>query len=89
LAGIHVILVPKLNRRDLIEVPAAIQEGLTFHFVEHMGEVLDFALLPAVVEAGAAEPAAAPAETPEASPVAVLPPAVAASTAGEAVPAAP
>jgi ATP-dependent Lon protease len=91
LAGIHVILVPKLNRRDLIEVPAAIQEGLTFHFVEHMGEVLDFALLPVAVEAGAAEPAAATLEktpeTQEAPPVAILPPT--AGPPGEAVPAAP
>jgi ATP-dependent Lon protease len=45
LAGIHTVLVPKLNRRDLAEIPAAITDGLTFHFVDHMDEVLKLALL--------------------------------------------
>jgi ATP-dependent Lon protease len=91
LAGIHVLLVPKLNRRDLIEVPAAIQEGLTFHFVEHMGEVLDYALLPVATEAGAAEQIAATQETPEAPEEnsIVPPPAPVISPAGEAAPASP
>jgi ATP-dependent Lon protease len=45
LAGIHTVIVPKLNRRDLAEIPAAITDGLTFHFVDHMDEVLKLALL--------------------------------------------
>ncbi|PYQ64287.1 MAG: endopeptidase La [Acidobacteria bacterium] len=45
LAGIHTVIVPKLNRRDLSEIPATITDGLTFHFVDHMDEVLKLALL--------------------------------------------
>ena len=44
LAGVHTVLVPKLNRRDLAEIPATITDGLTFHFVDHMDEVLRVAL---------------------------------------------
>jgi ATP-dependent Lon protease len=45
LAGIQTVIVPRLNRRDLAEVPATITDGLTFHFVEHMDEVLKLALI--------------------------------------------
>ena len=45
LAGVHTILVPKLNRRDLAEIPDTIKKDLTFHFVEHMDDVLPLALL--------------------------------------------
>jgi ATP-dependent Lon protease len=45
LAGIHTVIVPKLNRRDLIEIPETIKKDLTFHFVDHMDEVLKIALL--------------------------------------------
>ena len=44
-AGIQQVIVPRLNRRDLAEIPATITDGLTFHFVEHMDEVLKLALL--------------------------------------------
>jgi ATP-dependent Lon protease len=46
LAGIHTVVMPKLNQRDLAEVPEPIKKGLGFHFVEHMDAVLDLALLP-------------------------------------------
>ncbi len=46
-AGVHTVVVPRLNRRDLSEVPEAIRKDLTFHFVDHMDEVLRLALLPA------------------------------------------
>jgi ATP-dependent Lon protease len=67
LAGIHTVIVPRLNRRDLTEVPDAIKEGLTFHFVEHMGEVLELALIqpgatqvePPITPSGPPEPIAA------------------------------
>ena len=39
------MIVPKLNRRDLAEIPATITDGLTFHFVDHMDEVLRLALI--------------------------------------------
>jgi len=45
LAGIQQVIVPRLNKRDLAEVPATITDGLAFHFVEHMDEVLKLALL--------------------------------------------
>jgi ATP-dependent Lon protease len=58
LAGIHTLIVPKLNRRDLVEIPDTIKKDLQFHFVEHMGEVLKIALIdepsPEAPEAAAA-----------------------------------
>ncbi len=46
LAGIEAMVLPKLNERDLEEVPPVVKKGLTFHFVEHMEDVLAWALLP-------------------------------------------
>jgi ATP-dependent Lon protease len=67
LAGIHTVIVPKLNRRDLAEIPATITDGLTFHFVDHMDEVLKLALIDGTTPA--AETAApATTATPETSP---------------------
>jgi ATP-dependent Lon protease len=45
LAGIQQVIVPKLNRRDLADIPPTITDGLTFHFVDHMDDVLKLALL--------------------------------------------
>jgi ATP-dependent Lon protease len=58
LAGIHTVIVPRLNKRDLADISDTITEGLTFHFVDHMDEVLNLALLET--------PAALPAQTPAA-----------------------
>ncbi len=44
-AGVKTIVLPKLNERDLTEVPEALREGIEFHFVDHMREALDLALL--------------------------------------------
>ncbi len=52
LAGVRTVILPKLNQRDLVEVPAPIKKNLTFHFAEHVQEVLDLALLPAGAAAG-------------------------------------
>jgi ATP-dependent Lon protease len=46
-AGVKAIVLPKLNERDLGEIPEHLKKGLTFHFVEHMDEVLDIALISA------------------------------------------
>jgi ATP-dependent Lon protease len=62
LAGIQTVIVPKLNRRDLAEVPATITDGLTFHFVDHMDEVLKLALLDPDVRQPDVTPEGAPAE---------------------------
>jgi len=75
LAGVHTVIVPKLNHRDLTEVPETIKKGLVFHFVEHMDEVLDLALLAAVAPgAPAARASNAPSQVlPAASPDATRP----------------
>ncbi len=44
LAGITHVLIPKRNRKDLVEVSNTILEGLTFHFAESIGDVLKIAL---------------------------------------------
>jgi ATP-dependent Lon protease len=45
LAGVHTVLVPRLNRRDLAEIPDSIKADLAFHFVDHMDEVQRLALV--------------------------------------------
>ena len=45
-AGIDTILCPKLNKKELDEVPAQLRRGLTVHLVETVDEVLSLALLP-------------------------------------------
>lgn len=44
-AKINTIILPKLNERDLAEVPEALRRDMTFHFVEHVEAVLKIALL--------------------------------------------
>jgi ATP-dependent Lon protease len=44
LAGVGTVILPKLNQRDLVEVPKPIKRDMVFHFVEHVQEVLDLAL---------------------------------------------
>jgi ATP-dependent Lon protease len=61
LAGVHTVIVPKLNQRDLAEVPDTIKKGLAFHFVEHMDEVLTLALQPPPAAAAARQAQAPPA----------------------------
>ncbi len=43
-AGINTILLPKLNEKDMVEVPAYALKGLTIHYVSHIEEVFDLAL---------------------------------------------
>ncbi|MCI6233334.1 MAG: endopeptidase La [Selenomonas sp.] len=45
--GIHTIILPKENERDLEDLPEDIRKKMEFHLVEHMDEVLKIALLPA------------------------------------------
>jgi ATP-dependent Lon protease len=44
-AKISTVILPKLNERDLIDVPEPIKRDMQFHFVDHVEEVLKLALL--------------------------------------------
>ncbi|HUV06013.1 MAG TPA: endopeptidase La [Armatimonadota bacterium] len=46
-AGIHTIVIPKENLKDLDDIPEYVRAELTFKPVEHMDEVLNIALLTA------------------------------------------
>mgnify|MGYP003587327677 CR=1 FL=1 len=43
-AGIKTIILPKWNRKDLVDVPAKVQKEIAFHFVDEMLDVLKIAL---------------------------------------------
>ncbi len=45
-AGIETIVCPKLNQKELDEVPAQLRRGITFHLVEDVEEALNIALVP-------------------------------------------
>ena len=45
-AKLNECILPKLNERDLVEVPEPIKRDMRFHFVEHIEDVLKIALLP-------------------------------------------
>lgn len=43
-AGIRSVILPKNNKKDLEDIPKSVLTDLTFHFVEHMDEVLRIVL---------------------------------------------
>jgi len=43
-AGIRMVILPKNNKKDLEDIPEDVTGDLTFHFVDHMDEVLKIAL---------------------------------------------
>ena len=43
-AGIKMVILPRENKKDLIEIPAEIKKGVKFRFVSDVGEVLRAAL---------------------------------------------
>ncbi len=45
-AGLKTVLLPKQNRKDMVEIPKRVQRDIEFIFVERMDEVLPVALLP-------------------------------------------
>jgi len=68
LAGVKTVVLPRLNRRDLVEVPDPVKEGLAFHFVDHMDDVLAIALRRrTVAKAGPARAPATPRRRPRLS----------------------
>jgi ATP-dependent Lon protease len=52
-AGIREIILPHRNRKDEPELPEAARKDLTLHFVSHIDEVVELALLPMVTKATA------------------------------------
>lgn len=57
-AGIKTIILPKNNKKDLEDIPKVVQDELTFHFVEHMDEVLKIAFSKPMVYRGLVRQAA-------------------------------
>ncbi len=51
-SGLKEIILCKTNKRDIAEIPAEYLEGLTFHYVERMEEVLELALEPVGAKVG-------------------------------------
>jgi ATP-dependent Lon protease len=51
-AGINTVILPKENEPDLEDLPEDVRQSLDVHLVEHLGEVLSFALRGARFEAG-------------------------------------
>ncbi len=47
-AGIKTVIIPAKNKKELVEIPAAIKRKLKFVTVQNMDEVLEHALLPPV-----------------------------------------
>ncbi len=43
-AGVEVVVLPKENEKDLMDIPQPVREKLQFRFVSHMDEVLKIAL---------------------------------------------
>jgi ATP-dependent Lon protease len=43
-AGIKTIILPAWNRKDIEDIPANVQKGITFHFVSDMMDVVKLAL---------------------------------------------
>jgi ATP-dependent Lon protease len=43
-AGLKVMILPRKNQKDLVDIPKKVQRDLKFHFVESMDEVLSLAL---------------------------------------------
>jgi ATP-dependent Lon protease len=51
-AGVTTIVMPRLNERDLTEIPDHLKEGLTFHFADSVDDALALALEPEEETAG-------------------------------------
>ncbi len=67
-AGITTVIIPKLNRKELDEIPAHLRRNLEMHLVDEVEEVLRLALIPPLeiraLPAGPRPPKALPPKTP-------------------------
>lgn len=43
-AGLKEVILPKTNKKDMVEIPKKVKDGIKFHFVDDMDEVLKLAL---------------------------------------------
>jgi ATP-dependent Lon protease len=61
-AGITTVICPKLNRKELDEIPATLRRGVSVHLVDSVEEVLRLALVPGLESrpAGGHKPVAKP-----------------------------
>jgi len=64
-AGLREVILPKMNEKDLREIPAEVRKNMVFTFVQTMDEVLRLAMLPAMVATPADLP---PLRAPEVEP---------------------
>jgi len=55
-AGITTVIVPRLNKKELDEIPAPLKRGLEVHMVDQVEEVLRLTLIPPLETRAAAEP---------------------------------
>lgn len=49
-AGITDLVLPEENRKDIEEISSMYLEGLSFHYVDHVGKLLEYALIDEKVE---------------------------------------
>jgi ATP-dependent Lon protease len=67
-AGITTVIIPKLNRKELDEIPPHLRRGLEMHLVDEVEEVLRLALIPPLevraLPAGPRPPKALPPKAP-------------------------
>lgn len=43
-AGLKEVILPKRNKKDMVEIPKKVKDGIKFHFVDDMDDVLKLAL---------------------------------------------
>ncbi|HEY3174957.1 MAG TPA: endopeptidase La [Candidatus Polarisedimenticolia bacterium] len=43
-AGVHTVILPARNEKDLVDIPESLRQDMTFHFVESLDDVLAIAL---------------------------------------------
>ena len=53
-AGIHSVLLPRDNEKDLVDLPEHVREEMAFHFAERVEDVLHTAIPGLLVPAGVA-----------------------------------
>ncbi len=68
IAGVRRVLLPKLNQRDLVEVPEAIREGIEFELVDDMQQVLEVVFARPPRRPAGRTPGTAPARRPRPRP---------------------